>query len=284
MKNARGFTLVEILIALVLFGIVSMALYQLLISSQRVYQQQSERVSVNESARAAISILPGEIREVSAGGGDIVAMSASALTYKSMQSLYVQCQPPNAGGLQIVLDHNTFFGLQGITAGRDSILIFAEGDSTTRTDDGWLHANVTATAAGTACPGGRPSIAVTLSGVTATQLGGVLGGAPVRTFRVGQILLYQDAGGAWWLGARQFVNAGATWGTTQPIVGPMTSTGLAMTYFDKSGTATANTASVARVGITVVGQSAQQVRGAGGTTYLLQNLVTQVAVRNNPLY
>lgn len=284
MRNQRGFTLVEILTALVLFGIVSVSLYELLVSSQRVYQQQTERVAVNESARAAISILPGELRELSAGGGDITSISATSLSYKSMQSLYTLCQPPNAGAFQIVLDRGSFFGLQGISAGQDSILVFAEGDSTTRTDDGWLHANVAVTAVGVLCPATRPSITVILGGVTAGQLGGVLDGAPVRTFRVAQILLYQDAVGAWWLGGRQFAKLSAAWGATQPIVGPMTSTGLAMTYFDNTGAATGNAASVARVGITVVGQSAQRVRGPGGTTYLLQDLMTQVAVRNNPLY
>jgi len=39
----RGYTLVELIIALVLLGIVSGAIYQVLVNNQRVYQAQTRR-------------------------------------------------------------------------------------------------------------------------------------------------------------------------------------------------------------------------------------------------
>jgi hypothetical protein len=123
-----------------------------------------------------------------------------------------------------------------------------------------------------------------LSGVTAGQLAAVQAGAPVRTFRVAQILLYQDAGGDWWLGGRAYQKSGGAWGTTQPVLGPLSGSGLALSYFDASGTTTTDPAVVARVGVTVQSQSGQLVYRTTGSAYLLQDLVTQVAVRNNPLY
>jgi prepilin-type N-terminal cleavage/methylation domain-containing protein len=286
MRNARGFTLVEILTALVLLGIIGTALYQLLVANQRLYRSQVQRVAVNESARGAVSIIPSEIRELDAVDGDVLAMTASSLTYKSMQALYFQCQPPNAGSLEITLDRTTFYGLSAISAADDSILIFAEGDSTTRGDDGWLSASVSSTSSGTACPGSRPSITVGLAGLSAADLANVQNGAPVRTFRVVQILTYADAGGEWYLGGRTFQKASQSWGATQPIVGPLSSTGLALTYADTTGATTATLADVARVGIAVQSQSEERVYQSGGvgTTYLLQDLVTQVALRNNPTY
>jgi prepilin-type N-terminal cleavage/methylation domain-containing protein len=285
MRHERGFTLVEILIALVLLGIVSTALYQLLVANQRLYRAQVESVAINESARAAVSILPGEVRELSAGEGDIVAMNATSLTYKSMQALYVLCAPPNTGALEIVLDRNTFFGLRPISAADDSILIFSEGDTTTRSDDGWLGASVTSTTVGTACPGSRPSITVGLAGPTATQLAGTQAGAPVRTFRPMQVLLYQDAASDWWLGGRLYQKAAGSWGTTQPLLGPLSGTGLALTFWDAAGGATTNPLAVARLGLTVESRSSQRVYRSGtGPQFLLQDLVTQVAVRNNPTY
>jgi prepilin-type N-terminal cleavage/methylation domain-containing protein len=283
MTNTRGFTLIEILIALVLLGIVSTALYQLLVANQRLYRAQVENVAINESARAAVSIVPSEVREISAGEGDVIAMTATALTYKSMQGLYVQCTAPNTGALEITLDRTTFFGLRGISTA-DSILIFAEGDTTTRSDDGWISASVTSTTVGTSCPGTRPSITVGLAGVAPSDLGGSEAGAPVRTFRAAQILLYQDAAGDWWMGGRLFDKAGGVWGATQPVLGPLSGTGLALTYTDAAGATTANPAAVARVGVTVESQSSDPVYRTTGSTYLLQDLVTQVAVRNNPLY
>jgi prepilin-type N-terminal cleavage/methylation domain-containing protein len=285
MRHARGFTLVEILIALVLMGIVSTALYQLLVNNQRLYRAQVQSVEINESARAAVSILPTEIRELSAGGGDIMAMNGTSITYKSLQALYVQCTAPNAGSLELVLDRSVFFGLRAISAADDSVFIFAEGDSTTRSDDGWLSASVTSTTIGTACPGSRPSITVGVSGLSAAQLATVQGGAPVRTFRPMQILLYQDAAGDWWLGGRLYQKASGSWAATQPFLGPLSGTGLTLTYADAAGTATTNPLLVARVGINVESQSSERVYRSGtGPQYLLQDLVTQVAVRNNPIY
>jgi len=283
MTKTRGFTLIEILIALVLLGIVSTALYQLLVANQRLYRAQVESVAMNESARAAVSIIPSEVREVSAGDGDIMSMTATTLAYKSMQALYVQCAAPNTGSLEITLDRTTFFGLRGISTA-DSILIFAEGDTTTRSDDGWLSASVTSTTVGTACPGTLPSITVGLAGVTAAMLAGAEAGAPVRTFRAAQILLYQDAAGDWWMGGRLYDKAGGTWGATQPIVGPLSGSGLALTYTDASGATTATPSAVARVGVSVESRSSAPVYRTGGSTYLLKDLVTQVAVRNNPVY
>jgi prepilin-type N-terminal cleavage/methylation domain-containing protein len=284
MRTQRGFTLVEVLIALVLMGIVSTALYQLLVSNQRLYRAQVESVAINESARAAVAIMPSEIRELSAGEGDIAAMSATSLTYNSMQGLYIQCTAPNTGALEIVLDRSTSFGLRAISAADDYVLIFAEGDSTTRADDGWLTANVTSTAVGTACPGSRPSITVVVSGVSAGDLADVQAGAPVRTFRVSQVWVYQDGAGDWWMGGRQFDKAGGGWGATQPILGPLSAAGLTMTYADAAGATTTDPAAVARIGVAVQSQSSEQVYRTTGFTYLLQDLVTQVAVRNNPLY
>lgn len=283
MTRERGFTLTEVLIALVLMGIVSTAVYQLLVANQRLYRAQVESVSVNESARATVAILPSEIRELSAAGGDVIAMSASSLRYKSMEALYVQCATPDVAGSSIFLDRSTFFGLRPISAADDSVLIFAEGDSTTRTDDQWVSASVASTTVGTACPGSQPSITVGLAGIAAADLAGVQAGAPVRTFRVVEISLYEQSGD-WWLAGAQYQKSGGTWGSPQRLLGPLSGTGLQLTYADSTGATATTPAQVARVGIAVQSQSLQRVYRTGGTTYLLQNLVTQVALRNNPTY
>lgn len=284
MRHARGFTLVEILIALVLLGIVGTAIYQLLVSNQRLYRSQVQRVTANETVRATVSILPGEIRELNAAGGDIVSMDDDDFTYRSMQALYLTCAPPDLATPAIIVRTDVHFGLKDIAAG-DGVLIYAEGDTSTRTDDGWLVATAGSPTAGPTCPqsgGGGASLSVPLN-VDAAALAGVIAGAPVRTFREMRIYLYQDAGtpARMWLGA---VPAGAN--TTQPIVGPFADSGLVLTYFDSTGTETNDEDEVYRIGISVVSESPQRVVRSGGvgSTYLLQDLVTQIALRNNPLY
>lgn len=283
-RRSEGFTLVELIVALVIFSIVSTAIYQLLVSNQRLYRAQAAKVDLSQNVRAAVSILPDELRELDAddpAGSDILGMTSDALTYKEMRSFYVLCKNPASGGTQIVVARNSFYGLSQISTS-DSLLIFAENDSTTRTDNEWLHASVQSISGGSNCPanglGGTPSYTVTLGNVTATQVAGVQMGAPVRGFQAAQVLLYQDANGDYWLGGRRYAPASG-WSTTQPIVGPLTSTGLQFTYYDASGATTSVATAVARIAITVTGKS-DPVAG-GPTGYLTQGLVAQVTLRNN---
>lgn len=281
MRTRDGFTLIELLIGLLLFSILGTAIYQLLVSNQRLYREQTERVAVNQTVRAASAILPGEIRELNANdpaASDIMAMSATQLTYKAMRNLYLLCQAPLVGTLQLVLDGRRTFGLRPMDAGLDSILVFAEGDSTTRTDDQWLHGDLTFVAGGNACPGGQPSVTVTVGGLSALQLGMVQDGAPVRSFEVVRMQLY-PSGGEYWLGGQRYQKSGG-WGQMYEVAGPLTQTGLALTYLDTLGNVTAVPTDVARIAITVTGTSDAPVRGA----YLQQDIVTSVALRNNPQY
>lgn len=280
-RDRRGFTLVELLTALVLFGIVGTALYQLLVNNQRVYQRQKGQIEATQHARAAAFLMPMELRELNPGdpaGSDIVSMSATQIAYKAMRSLYVLCQDPIVAGLQLVLDGTNVYGLRALNAGRDSILVFAEADPTTRMDDYWVHGNVTAVVQGTACPGGRPSLAITLADLTGA-LTDVTNGAPVRGFEVVEVQLYQ-VGTDWWMGGRTWDKAASAWTALARIVGPLTAGGLQLTYYDNAGAVTANPANVARIAVNVVGQSVLPVRGA----YLQEDLVTTASVRNNPTY
>jgi prepilin-type N-terminal cleavage/methylation domain-containing protein len=287
MMGRRGFTLVELITVLVLMAIVGTAIYHLHMNNQRVYREQAERVLLSENARAAISVLPADLRELDAAdpaGSDIVALGTSSLSYKAMRGLYTLCQAPNPATGGVTLDNSGFFGVRRLDPAQDSVLVFAENDPRTRSDDAWLHADVTSATAGTACPGGGPSLDLQLAGVTEARLGGVTRGAPLRSFEVAQVRLYRDASGDQWLGGRTYQKGPRTWSVTQPIVGPLTAAGLALEYFDPDGRPTADPARVARIGISVESRSGRPVKGLGGETYLLQTLVTQVSLRNNPRF
>lgn len=284
MTNTRGFTLVELITALVLFGIVGTALYQLLVNNQRLYRQQTEQVGVNQAARAGAALLPLELRELNAGdpvGSDIIAMAANEMTYKAMRNLYVLCQPPDVANLQLVVSPSSYYGLRPLDVSRDSLLVFAEGDSTTRADDQWVHADVTFMESGNDCPGGTASLTITTAGVSVLDLllGAVQNGAPVRGFEVARLQLYQQDG-EYWLGGQIYQKALGSWGPLQPIVGPMTDAGLALAYYDAAGNTATAAADVARIGITVASRSNIPIRGE----YLVEDLVTTVALRNNPTY
>jgi prepilin-type N-terminal cleavage/methylation domain-containing protein len=75
--KTRGFTLIEILVALVLMGIVSVAIYQTLVTHQRTFLAQTQRIDLQQNIRAAATILPGEFRTLDAADSDIAATSHS---------------------------------------------------------------------------------------------------------------------------------------------------------------------------------------------------------------
>lgn len=288
MMSRRGFTMIEMMVALVMTGIVVGALYQLLVTNQRVYRQQTERVDLNSNMRAAVAIVPTEVRELNAADtveSDITAMGDSAMTYKAMRAFYVLCQAPVIAGPNgtLLAWRNTPLGLRQADMGRDSVLIFAEGDPLTERDNMWVHANVRAALTlGVGCPGGAPSVAIPVNNVWPTNgLRRVLTGAVVRSFETSQLLAYPDVNGDWWLGGRSFVKA-TGWSGIQPVLGPLSANGLKLAYFDAAGVVTAVPENVARIGVTVIGRS--WTRSAGGSTskFAVDTLVTHIALRNIP--
>ena len=285
MTDRRGFTLVELIVALVLFGLVATSIYQLLVNNQRLYMQQSERVNVNQSARAAVSILPLSIRELSAtdvSGSDVMVAASSGFRYRSLKNAYFTCQ--DGAGTSVIVDGGSWFGIRAVDVTTDSLLVFAENDPATRRDDQWLHANVTAASAGTACPSSATSLTLTVALASGSILG-VLQGAPVRSYQLEQVRTYQDGSGDWWLGAQTISKGTGAASTIQAIVGPLTSTGLTLTYYDTLGAVTTDRALIARIGIRVVSQGRSAVRTGSGTIgFLTQDLATDVSLRNNCRY
>lgn len=279
-----GFTLVELLVAMVLFGVVGTAMYQVLITNQRIYRQQAQRVDVNSNVRAALAMISGELRELNASdalGSDIISMSATQITYKAVRNLSLLCLDPDVAAAQITVFRNFTFGLRSLDILRDSVVIFADGGPDD-SDDLWLHANASGVTTGLACPGGVASTTITLTGISSPGLDEVLSGAPLRSFEIVQLTLYQDVNSDYWFGTSSYNKTAGVWGSIQPILGPLTANGLQLEYYDATGTVTAIPAAVARISITVTGQSAEPVRTPDGSIdYLTVDLVTHVALRNN---
>src|SRR5216117_2781680 len=97
-RGRRGFTMVELLIALVLLGLLSAALYRVLVNNQRLYMAQTQRIDLSQNIRAAANILPAELREIDASEGDIVSMTATRLEIRAMRWLGFACVAPVMGG------------------------------------------------------------------------------------------------------------------------------------------------------------------------------------------
>jgi len=287
----RGFTLVELLVALVLFAIVSAGIYRVLVNNQRLYQAQTQRIDLQQNIRAAETILPAEFRELDAADGDISAMSATSLSIRAMRWLGFTCSPPLLGGalggvfLTIrggAVGQPLFFGSRDPSVTNDSVLVYYDGNPTNRTDDVWAVAKPLAINAQN-CPlggaGQRLTLNLTLPGGSPNVNGAIPNGAPVRGFERVTYQLYRPAGDtSWYIGFRP---AG---GTMQPLIGPVLSNGLSFSYFDSTGAVTAVPNRVARIDFVVRARTAQVVRQTSGSTLLgatVDSVNVSVALRNN---
>jgi prepilin-type N-terminal cleavage/methylation domain-containing protein len=285
----RGFTLVELMVAILLLGIVSTAIYQVLVSNQRTFTAQAQRIDLQQNIRAAATILPAEFRELDAADGDISAMSATSITIRAMRKLAITCTAPvlPAGAtMTFTVRQAPFYGNVPSFSANDSILIFYEGNSDTRADDRWILGKVTINPTNLNCPDVQPkagflvTVAPTWPAAPFNVAGAITAGAPVRGFSTVTYSLWQSPTD------NQYYLAQTAAGTTQPLVGPLTgATGLSFVYYDSTATTqTANPALVRMIEIRVRGRSVQMIRQANDAAlaYKTDSVITRVALRNNP--
>ncbi len=292
----RGFTMVELLVALVLLGLVSAALYRVLVNNQRLYMAQTQRIDLSQNIRAAANILPAELREIDASEGDIVSMTPTRLEIRAMRWLGFACLPPVLGGavngLTMVIRGGTpgqplFFGARGMNIATDTMLIYYDGNPTSRNDDYWARGTFTGVVpVAQNCPdaivppqaGRVVTFNLNLLGLGVNQLGAIPTGAPVRGYEHVIYQLYQPAGDTSW-----YVGFQPASGSMQPLIGPVLTNGLTFQYFNANGAVTAVANQVARVDITVRARTVSAVRrgGMAAAATIVDSITTSVALRNN---
>ncbi|MBI1967877.1 MAG: prepilin-type N-terminal cleavage/methylation domain-containing protein [Gemmatimonadetes bacterium] len=275
-------TLVELLVALVLLGIVSAGIYRVLVNNQRIYQAQTQRIDLQQNVRAAVSILPGELRELDAYDGDIIAMSASSITIRAMRQLAILCNTPALGvaNPQLIIRNQPFFAMRNFNTATDSIFVYYEGDQATRNDDGWIPGRITAIAPAVcptadAAPGQLLTTNLGFGAGQINQTGRIQIGSPVRGWERVTYRLYQAPDGQYYIGQEIA-------GVTQPLVGPVLANGFELAYRDSTGAITAAPTLVASIDVQVRGQTAQPVRQTDGSLGRpVDSVTTRVALRNN---
>ena len=293
-RGRRGFTMVELLVALVLLGLVSAALYRVLVNNQRLYIAQTQRIDLSQNIRAAVNILPAEFRQLDASDGDITAMSATSLSIHAMRWLSFVCVAPAlngvAAGRQMIIRGGTvgqpmFYGSRGISTVTDSMFVYLDGDQTSRNDDYFVPSKPTA-AVGALCPAAGPVAAQ--PGTLVTWDGNFFAGnnvasaipvgAPVWGFERVTYALYRPAGDTSW-----YVGFAPQGQAMQPLIGPVLTNGLTFQYFDLNGNVTAVRAQVARIDITVRARTTSAVRrgGQAAAQTVVDSITTSVALRNN---
>ncbi len=278
-----GFTLPELLVALMLLGLVSAAALGMLRHTREVYRAESQGIDVRQNLRIAAAFLPAELRELDATDGDIVAMTDTAITIRAPRQLAVACRTPGRSGLwgalTLTLRDAPSYGLRDFNPAIDSLWVYSEADVDGTDDGGWILGSI-GSLAPDSCPDGRPGRRVTtvlrVTAGQATPGRAIPSGAPVLGFETVTYRLYRSTEDRrWYIGMKSATDL-------QPLLGPVTSDGLAFAYFDFSGAVTTEPSRVSLIEVRVRAQTAQPIRRAGGRLEVqVDSLVTLVALRNN---
>jgi prepilin-type N-terminal cleavage/methylation domain-containing protein len=270
----RGFTMIEIIVALVVGMMVLGSVVQLLIVQGRGYRKQREQVDVRETAREAAALLSWDLRQAAVAGSQFAVMAPNSVTLHSARGVGTICGKhallaryglwKAAGNIQATVD--------------DTALVYQLGRG------GWNKLKISAVgtpaAMGvTACawPGSRPpDLVVEFAVTTKTDTSYIKIGAPFRSFRSVQYAEYQQ-NNRWWLGRK--VGAATSYELlTGPLV-PPASNGLALTYYDTLGAVTANTGAVGSVAFTLRTESYKNTTIGSESAYQHDSIATKVAVR-----
>ncbi|HSJ64331.1 MAG TPA: prepilin-type N-terminal cleavage/methylation domain-containing protein [Gemmatimonadaceae bacterium] len=304
-RRPSGFTLIEVMVALVLLGLVVGALLTVVMHQQRFYDSASEVMEVRDNLRRTGDLLPSELRALAPRYGDIYAMSDSAIDFRSATGSSTICEFSN-NRTMIIVPPTQLQTDAGLTSWlvrpvmSDSMFIF---DSRDAGIDTMIGRGISAAPAAGSCAitSGFTSTSAEVNASVTFLLDSALppsvpAGAPVRFFRRARYSLYRNPNDEfWYLGYRDFVpGRNPQWSAIQPVAGPLLpynaqgASGLRFIYRDSAGTVLTSGADaprVRRIDIEVRARSRAIVRAMGMTTngagLYTDSLFTSVALRNH---
>lgn len=266
--NRGGFTLPEMLVALLLFGVIAAAIIGVAVRQQRFYHGALEVMGMRQQLHQALAIVPVDLRGVSSIGGDIVALTDSSLDVRATIGSAIVCShtpnsvtvpPPNAR-------HLTTF----LTRARvNDVLLVLDDGTPGNGDDLWRSytiGSIDSTLSGcprftgTALDAGQYSYRYL---VTRDLSGTITDGAPLRMLRRVKYSIYRSSDNLWWLGNRECRGDGSQCATVQPVAGPFrpyvandtANSGVSFVYRDSTGAVTRSATEVARIELFANGQT-----------------------------
>jgi len=279
-SRTRGFTLVEIILALTIALVMAGAIYSVVATTQRMSVAQAERAGLQSNVRNAAWIASGELHELAslpgatAAQNDVLTAATTSVTYRAMRAVGFLCQSPMTPS-ELRLWSSSYSAYRDPAAGRDSALVFIEGDTASDADDVWLPVAINSVSLGNVCPGAG----ITLATDPHPELVGLATDTPVRIYEIMELRLYQS-GGKSWLGAHSLSAAEVI----QPLLGPLVDgTGFTLEYQDGAGGFISDPGAIqsVAVGVRAISESPIAVgTGSGLRGRVQDSLVARVALRN----
>ena len=270
-RDRRGFTLVEILVVLVLGTFILMAIYQTLQTNTRAYAANNARAQGQQTLRAGVDVLSGELREISTAEGDLLDMGSDSLRIRAQRTYGLVCAVDYSTSPATI----TSFRVGPTFEVGDSVFVFHDSDPELSSDDEWFGGEVTAAAENLNCSGSFSqtlSIPMLQTAATAAPPDSVRVGAPIRGFETYTIGQYSIDGEAF-LARREEGSA-----NPDPLVGPVLEDGgVSFRYLDSRGQVTNVATEVAQIEVTLRYESAMQNLPSGPVS---DSVVVRVFPRN----
>lgn len=283
MNRRRGFTLLELLIALLMLVMVGGAMYRLLNTVQRVTRRQTEVSNLQGNLRGGMQLVQSEFQELAtysgAGTSDINSMTATMINYNALRGLGETCGVTTT---TVKIRQSTYTGVRDPTSAAEQLLLYVDNDSSLTTDDAWVQLPITGVETGTCTTGVATAswdLAVAVPYTTAQIAAQIPVPGPLRTLERMEIGKVSNSGNDW-LGIRS-VTAGEA--SLVPVIGPLTTTGLSFSYFDGTDAITTVRSAVKTIVITLRGITAAQVNTGMGSAlgHPTDSLVVRIQLRNS---
>jgi prepilin-type N-terminal cleavage/methylation domain-containing protein len=279
MSGRRGFTLIEVLIALVVAGFVGALAALTTGRFQVAARARAERSGAVGSLRTVSAVLERELASLgmdSIAGADHQSAGPVSLTFRAHRGLIVVCRIA-VDSVVLALGQVPEFRSRLPASGRDSLLLYLPGDSTS-TLDAWLPLPLLAGPFGATCPDGTGGsfFQTTLTAAELTSYRITAGGIG-RLFESVNARLYPSASGPQF-GVEELSAAGVI----QPAAGPLRAAdGLELAGWDRAGAPSALPLSTAGFDVVVRAASAPDLAvGPGVVRSITDSLLGGIILRN----
>jgi type II secretory pathway pseudopilin PulG len=255
-------SLVELLVAIVLLGIVGGAVMSVVIRQQRFYRDAEWGIQRRTATREALALLGDDLRSLSPRAGDLYTIAPGAVELRATLGAAVACTIDSIGGVIVVPPDSLATGLPlttFATAPRAGDTVLAHDVAA----DTWRpHVLVADPSRGGNCP--------VASGFTTTSAEAVRGwtlrvappvtsgaGTALRFVRRVRYQLYKASDARWYLGWLDCQPARAVpCATIQPVSGPYEPGGIHFDWLDGAGAPAPSPAAVARIDVLAVSRGA----------------------------
>lgn len=292
MRDRRGLTLIELLVVIIMLGIVSVSVSQVVIGSLRISRSQMIQADLQSNVRTGGLVVPLELREIgydssvftNAVSSDVEAIGTDWVQFRAMRGIGYTCGTPALTEFRIRKPPQGFRD----PLMTDGFMLFVESDKNIGIDDQWAPLIVTAIDYNSTC-GADSAIALTvlppsLAALVPVQLSMVFVGGPIRYYERMRFGAFVDADGLTYMGARS-VSLGEL--AYRAVAGPLHADNpIRFRYYNRAGVQVApgavNPVEVRTIDIELRGITRDSVNLAGSLARRTgaMTVQTRVALRN----